>query len=844
MHSDHHALLCAAEIQKINGGERPAYQEIQFHCGLAQLKMMQSKREVATVEKQRLLSQAGDHLMDARKVDNSEQLVHLGLGMLYAAKGDLKLARDEFLRATKLKNNGKTNISGYLALAALSYSKNPKEALALYRQALKESPGCPSEVRLGIGACLLKIGDVEGAKAAFNRVITLDPSCPDAHLGLAVIKFANSNLQQGLADGMKLLLRAYELDPTHAGTLSLLAHYSLLRGDYDRSCSLSRAAVDACDIDFFKAESFCTLGRAQHAMGRIIDAQKAYINATRLDPLMALPHLGIAQHWLAVGSSNINAIGELERAIQLSPSFYEALRILGELSFDQSATKLEKILPSFREAAARREGDADIWELLGELLAQSDPSGSTKAYEHALSIHKKKREESLALRDEQRKAALALHEAKKKQKGKKEEGADLFGSDDEDDDPKVQNEEASKAAIEASLTPEHTIPPRLLNNAAVLLHRAGRTSEALRLMQDARDSLTQSTGLEFLTTLSYNIARLQEALGEIRQSTAEYKAILAKSPQYVDCYLRLSCIARRMGSLNEAIEWANKAMEIGESGDPNAIALLSQLHMDRRDYKSANDMIKMLQDARMQAEKRQAASGGEHKFDSYARIASGNLQLATAPIDRKKPEDAKKAEEKLMKAYMEYQHVLRGEPNNVFAANGIGAVLAELGRLDEAREIFQEVQAAVAASQGFVSIPDLYINLANVSLASQEYADSLNLYRVAMERLDASKQSQVLLYQARSAYDSGDYKIAKHFLLRAVHVAPLDYNLRFNAAVTMQQSAVRTYTNGPKRDAGDVSKLSDYRQAQEDLKQAKTYFEDLLSKGTEITKIDKARLSV
>lgn len=189
-------------------------------------------------------------------------------------------------------------------------------------------------------------------------------------------------------------------------------------------------------------------------------------------------------------------------------------------------------------------------------------------------------------------------------------------------------------------------------------------------------------------------------------------------------------------------------MELQEGlGDPNAVALLSQLHMDRRDYKSASEMIKLLQDARMLAEKKQVASGGEHKFDSYARIANGNLYLATAPIDRKKPEDAKKAEEKLLKAFGEFQHVLRGEPNNVFAANGIGAALAELGRLDEARDIFAEVQAAVAASHGFVSIPDLYINLANVSLASQEYADSLNLYRVAMERLDCSRQSQVLLYQ-------------------------------------------------------------------------------------------------
>jgi hypothetical protein len=33
--------------------------------------------------------------------------------------------------------------------------------------------------------------------------------------------------------------------------------------------------------------------------------------------------------------------------------------------------------------------------------------------------------------------------------------------------------------------------------------------------------------------------------------------------------------------------------------------------------------------------------------------------------------------------------------------------------------VFSEVQAAVAASGGFLQIPDLYINMANVALAKQ-----------------------------------------------------------------------------------------------------------------------------
>ncbi len=39
---------------------------------------------------------------------------------------------------------------------------------------------------------------------------------------------------QGMADGLKLLVRAYELDPHHVGVLNTLSHYCLLRAEYEK----------------------------------------------------------------------------------------------------------------------------------------------------------------------------------------------------------------------------------------------------------------------------------------------------------------------------------------------------------------------------------------------------------------------------------------------------------------------------------------------------------------------------------------------------------------------------------------------------------------------------------
>jgi hypothetical protein len=68
-----------------------------------------------------------------------------------------------------------------------------------YRAALREfpSPACPAEVRLGIGACALKLGDSATAKAAFTRALELDPDSADGYAGLAVLAASDAgNAQQ------------------------------------------------------------------------------------------------------------------------------------------------------------------------------------------------------------------------------------------------------------------------------------------------------------------------------------------------------------------------------------------------------------------------------------------------------------------------------------------------------------------------------------------------------------------------------------------------------------------------------------------------------------------------
>ena len=58
-----------------------------------------------------------------------------------------------------------------------------------YCRALREHPGCPPEIRLGIAACNFRLGSFQSAKAAYERTLQLNPDCCEALLGLAVLSF-------------------------------------------------------------------------------------------------------------------------------------------------------------------------------------------------------------------------------------------------------------------------------------------------------------------------------------------------------------------------------------------------------------------------------------------------------------------------------------------------------------------------------------------------------------------------------------------------------------------------------------------------------------------------------
>jgi RNA polymerase-associated protein CTR9 len=70
-----------------------------------------------------------------------------------------------------------------------------------------------------------------------------------------------------------------------------------------------------------------------------------------------------------------------------------------------------------------------------------------------------------------------------------------------------------------------------------------------------------------------------------------------------------------------------------------------------------------------------------------------------------------------------FKQVLKIDPKNIWAANGIGAVLAHKGAVNEARDIFAQVREATA------DFCDVWLNIAHVYVEQKQFVSAIQMVR-------------------------------------------------------------------------------------------------------------------
>lgn len=126
-------------------------------------------------------------------------------------------------------------------------------------------------------------------------------------------------------------------------------------------------------------------------------------------------------------------------------------------------------------------------------------------------------------------------------------------------------------------------------NEKMLLCRLSNLEEAKKYLEEAlkRTNVEAEHDPQYYNsisvTITYNLARLNEALCAFNKSEKLYKDILKEHPNYVDCYLRLGCMARDKGQIYDAGEWFKEALRINTE-HPDAWSLLGNLHLAKDEW--------------------------------------------------------------------------------------------------------------------------------------------------------------------------------------------------------------------------------------------------------------------
>uniref|UniRef100_A0A4W3H0L9 RNA polymerase-associated protein CTR9 homolog n=1 Tax=Callorhinchus milii TaxID=7868 RepID=A0A4W3H0L9_CALMI len=721
---------------------------------LAAYYVQQARKEKNKDAKKELITQATLLYTMADKIIMYDQNHLLGRACFCLLEGDkMDQAEAQF---NFVLNQSPNNIPALLGKACISFNKKDyRGALAYYKKALRTNPGCPAEVRLGMGHCFVKLNKLEKARLAFGRALELNPKCVGALVGLSVLELNNKEADS-IKNGVQLLSRAYTIDPSNPMVLNHLANHFFFKKDYSKVQHLALHAFHNTEVEAMQAESCYQLARSFHVQGDYDQAFQYYYQATQFaSTTFVLPFFGLGQMYIYRGDKE-NAAQCFEKVLKAYPNNYETMKILGSLyATSEEQEKREVAKGHLKKVTEQYPDDVEAWIELAQILEQSDIQGALSAYGTATRI---------------------LQE-------------------------KVQAD----------------VPPEILNNVGALHFRLGNLGEAKKYFLASLDRAKAEAEHDehyynaISVTTSYNLARLYEAMCEYHEAEILYKNVLREHPNYVDCYLRLGCMARDKGNFYEASDWFKEALQINQD-HPDAWSLIGNLHLAKQEWGPGQKKFERI------------LKQPSTQNDTYSMLALGNVWLQTLHQPTRDREKEKRHQDRALAIY---KQVLRNDPKNLYAANGIGAVLAHKGYVREARDVFAQVREATA------EISDVWLNLAHIYVEQKQYISAVQMYENCLKKFYKHQNTDVLLFLARAYFKCSKLQECKQTLLKARHAAPNDTVLMFNVALVLQRLATSVLRD-------EKSNLKAVLNAVKELELAHRYFKYLSNAGDKM-KFDLAQ---
>jgi RNA polymerase-associated protein CTR9 len=823
---------------------------IKFFIALASHAVNAMWNEEDEKKREAISQRAVGFFQRADRLDHQHPMTLVGKALMFMAKNEDDRA-DRFIKSVLISN--KTNLPAILGKALLLYRKKQyKDAKKLYLEAIKLHPRSPqaANMRMCFAYCCYHLGAVEKARAVMRYTASLDETNVDAVIASALWQLASQSREEravSIRDEssrfMMMIHHAHAIDKTNPTVLNHLAnHYfsqwiplpctvSVVRGsavvatskdisgevspgqiicigdkyvayvsrdedavsssglkldgpyrdesatatniarkDYDKMFTLAGNAFHSTKIPEIRSESCYLMGRGCHAQGKYKDAYSYYFNAGRLWPKFVLPWFGLAQMYYE-RKEFTKAASYLEKANKAYPENVEILSLLGDV-YGKLGKKDEAVV-LLRRVVELEPGNVEALIGTAELLHASP-----------------ERKDQII--------AISSYMAAEK----------------------VMNNASER------------VPMEVYVNLGVLQQRVGKTVDAIKCFKKAltqlgddssadeeskseeADALVEEASVpkpsEANVTILYNMARVYEEMGNRDRAKKMYDAILAVFPRYTDCLLRLGCMLRDRGQETEAIKVFDKVLEV----DPTcaeACLLQGNIHLKKREWVFAQKKY----------EKVMGMPG--LKNDPYAFLSMGNIFMSNLGEKNRYTKNMSLSE-------VYYKKTLASHPHNIYAANGLGIMIAEKGNFELAKQIFSQVREASP------DMPDAWINLAHIFVAEERYQEAIQLYTVCLTKCYQGQDLEVLLYLAKAYYESKDFPSCISTLSRGLHMYPNDLRLWYNTGLAQEDYAVTTLgqettTKSSGNAVPQHRTMSDVQRAILDLKRAQRIFRFLLQQA-------------
>ncbi|KAK5974817.1 RNA polymerase-associated protein CTR9 [Trichostrongylus colubriformis] len=614
------------------------------------------------------------------------------------------------------------DIPAMMGKAIIAFSKQDyKTALYFLKRALRQKPSGPADMRVGIGYCLARLGITDKARIAFERALELQHDNVCALSAIAILDY-NTHTVEGAQSAVLCLGQAYSLEPENPVVLVHLANHFFFKGEMNKVERLAWHAMSMTESDEIKAEACYILARYFHYSRDYEKAFKYYYQATTLNhPTFVLPQYGLGQLYIMRGEFN-QAITAFETVLKAMPNNVDTMKVLSALyahTDPGNQERQEKAREMLTKVLEAMPNDVEVLIDLAQLLEGVDPQKSLTLYETACELIKPCEDGQMDAPAAILNNIGALHMT-------------------------MENYERAKEYFEAA--------------------------EA-KLQEDLEGDLCDSKLSSYVITMRYNLARCLEHLCLFEDAEVLYKAILREQENYTDCYLRLGCLARDRGQIYESSVWFKEAMSVDQN-NADSWVLIGNLHMSKHEWGPGQKKFEQVLNKM-------------DKEDAYSWVSLGNVWMEMLfNLGRKKTDDLPAQEAKYMdRALQMFGKALKIEPKNIWAANGIGCVLASKAMWQDARDIFAQVREATSEFE------DVWMNIAHVYIELGQYVPALQMYSNAIKKFDKEQDHQCLLYLARAYYKAGRLTESLQTLEKAMSESPDNVLIKFNYAFVLKLMA-------------------------------------------------------